>query len=341
MKRQIIELDFIRALAITLIVLCHMHFFIKSSFLEMWSSFPAYLGLSLFFLLSGFLMNHNRKIKSKNEIIPFIKKRIRRIYPLYLLAFILSIMLDLSNIGQFVGTIKKTDLIILNIFGLQGLLPIEYTTYGFWFIGAILLYYTMYIFISYYSSDIKKIFINSFVLIIPLLILRSEFGLIRTEIFDYYPSFIAGILSAEFLSAEVKDFKQSLIIAIYSFIIMILYYLLNYFEFISIRRLLFLDVSLTFNLVIIFLIVCYVTYVHNKINVDIFPKSITGLTSTVAYCSYCIYLFHISVLSILMSILNKMGIYNGTIYIFSIVVIGTPLVFIVGYYFQEMSDHRF
>lgn len=333
MRLQIIELDFIRALAITSIVLCHMHYFIHSNSLDKLSVYPAFFGLSLFFMLSGFLMNHNRKIKSKDEIILFIKKRIGRIYPLYLLAVALNIILDLSNKGFSIVSIKKLEIIFVNVLGLQILFPPEYAQYGPWFVSAIMVYYFIYVFISYYSDDTNDVLINSFILIIPFLILRNEFGLIRTEIFDYYPLFIAGIVAA-----EVRDFKKMSLISIYSIMIMLLFYLLYYYGIISMRNLHSLAISLIFSLISLFLVICYVIYVHNKKNINVFSKSISAIISKIAYGSYAIYLFHGTILTILMSILYNVRIHNEILYDFSILAIGIPVAFTIGYYIQKVSN---
>ncbi|MEN6551327.1 MAG: acyltransferase family protein, partial [Methanobacterium sp.] len=226
MKDRIIELDLMRALAIVLIVLCHLHNYINSRFLEKYSYFPiSFLGLNIFFMLSGFLLNQSRNIKSKDEIIIYVKKRVRRIYPLYWLAFVSFIVLDLLNIGEYTGTIRNTKLtfLFLNILGLQGLFPMQCTIYGTWFVGVILLYYFMYIFIRSYSKGINEIIIKSVIIMIPFVILRIKFGLIRPEVFIYYLVFVSGIIAS-----EVRDFNKFLSVSVY-YIAMMILLLIAYF----------------------------------------------------------------------------------------------------------------
>lgn len=336
MRHNIIELDIIRALAIILIVFCHLHYFINSEFLEKWSSFPfAFLGLNFFFILSGFLMNYKRKIKSKDDITVFVIKRVKRIYPLYWIALILSMVMNLLSIYPLDDTIQKTELVLLNMLGLQGLFPEEYTIYGMWFIGVIILYYIIYVFIAYYSDNINGILINSFIVIIPLLVLKHEFGLIHVNTFNFYPAFIAGILSS-----EVKDFKDLSRISVYSFLILLLFSGMSCLGLMTIKNVLVAAIYIIFSIISLFVAIYYASSNYSKEIVNILPNDIYQSIYRIAYSSYSIFLFHTMILRLLTSVLYTIGIHSGVLYTFLILFLGMPLIFSIAYYIQKMSTHR-
>src|SRR5665647_3499163 len=90
-NKRLFELDALRAVAITLIVFSHLIFFIKSTlFILAVNSinfvFPVWFyGLSLFFFISGFVLHYTHPIiSSRHGAIDFLKRRVARIYPLYL-----------------------------------------------------------------------------------------------------------------------------------------------------------------------------------------------------------------------------------------------------------------
>ena len=88
------ELDILRAFAICLIVLSHFPplstLYIDVS-ARLWC---ATFGLALFLFLSGFTLYRSNSITSAAEVLLFYKKRIIRIYPLYVLIIAVYVLLQ-------------------------------------------------------------------------------------------------------------------------------------------------------------------------------------------------------------------------------------------------------
>jgi peptidoglycan/LPS O-acetylase OafA/YrhL len=104
------------------------------------------IGVTFFFVLSGFTMayNYNRKFicLDAKEVKHFLIKRFSKIYPLHILTFVFSIPIDIrygfkTNIGYA----------LLNIFLLQSYFPIGIQVYAFnglsWFISDLMLFYCL------------------------------------------------------------------------------------------------------------------------------------------------------------------------------------------------------
>lgn len=65
MKKRIQELDTLRAFAIIFIIFAHIDSYTTVIFFDTWDNFFAFIGLSLFFFISGFLLPHTNKISSR------------------------------------------------------------------------------------------------------------------------------------------------------------------------------------------------------------------------------------------------------------------------------------
>jgi peptidoglycan/LPS O-acetylase OafA/YrhL len=128
------ELDAIRGIAIILIVFYHMNYFIKPW--PDWSIYGAVIGVGLFFFVSGYVLYlaHPKRI---TDLKTFCKKRLMRIYPLFTVAFILTFVQEPGSLNQPLKEIIGYYLNINNILEPRYMFGLN----GYWFIGAILLYY--------------------------------------------------------------------------------------------------------------------------------------------------------------------------------------------------------
>src|SRR5450756_623889 len=94
------ELDIIRAFAICLIVFSHFPplstLYIDGS-AKLWC---ATFGLALFLFLSGFTLYRSNSITSVADVRLFYKKRIIRIYPLYVLIIAVYVLLQVLPLGN-------------------------------------------------------------------------------------------------------------------------------------------------------------------------------------------------------------------------------------------------
>lgn len=97
--KRLLELDMLRALAITMIVIGHTAAYVTTPLLfgvlDKLSVYLFIFGLSLFFFVSGFVLYYSHGgIETTADTLAFWKKRVIRIYPLYWLALISVFVLE-------------------------------------------------------------------------------------------------------------------------------------------------------------------------------------------------------------------------------------------------------
>lgn len=328
------EFDFMRSLAIIFIVITHMHLIYETSF------FNNYIflgigdwGLIIFFFISGFLLNYNNEIQTKGDIATFMKKRIKKIYPLYLISLLITYIMFV------IFDFKKASLVydlsifsfIIHIVGLQGFIPHSYVpnhTFlipAMWYISCILWYYLLYSIIVYYSKDMKSIIIYACFSMLPFVVMFFEFNLIQFRMFYYYPAFIIGIISS-IISQENRQnkIKSYLIIGILLILAKVLIAFMIPYDIIN------------SNIIYYFLIFIGMTYLKMRNHYSLNGKC-TEIVSYVSYSSYAIYLFHFPILCFFKTLLDYT---DGAQEFKSIILLlfGVPLLFLMSYYIQKKYD---
>lgn len=233
-KTRFIELDILRVFAIILILLFHSTDYIDNiSFLEPFAFLERDIGLGLFVFLSGYGLQYSI-LGKKFKIISFLKKRIIKIYPLYLFSLILYITLfhyyQIYHNWRF-SPINKA--IFAQLLSLQVILrPIFPQVYTLWFIGLII---PLYIIFALTARKSSFMFIQYNIAIFAFLLgIRIFFHIGDSRFFLYYPIFIIGALYArKKLISKLADFikaKSKLVkITIYS-LVLLFFCLLIYFN---------------------------------------------------------------------------------------------------------------
>jgi len=116
MKSRIIFLDFIRALAIILILMYHLPDYLGNyQIFEIFVPYFTNFGWGLFIFLSGYaIFLNNSSIHATEDILAFYKKRAIRIFPLYLIAlFVFFVIFGLviqifgRNLGMDFGNLSE------------------------------------------------------------------------------------------------------------------------------------------------------------------------------------------------------------------------------------------
>jgi peptidoglycan/LPS O-acetylase OafA/YrhL len=208
---RVVELDILRAVAIIIIIFAHFNFFLPN---VQFSNFAVgtvihttiiSFGVALFLFISGFVLYLNHpSFPQGNGLADFFKKRVLRIFPLYWLA----IATQVATGTQFASRIDA----LVVVLGLQGFLSPRFVTNIFlywWFIGVILVLYTIYPLIislasdgfrlpAWMQSDALKF---ALMLIVPFLILgaaRSALFIITDSVFIFYGIFVLGIAVSKF-----------------------------------------------------------------------------------------------------------------------------------------------
>ena len=163
------------------------------------------LGVSFFFILSGFILSYNYKNKILSKEVTFKDfwiARIARIYPLHLFTLFLSLPIFFTE--AFNGTLLWVSSFLSNLLLLQSYIPNEKIYFGFnavsWSISNELFYYMAFPFlISVFYKYSKTIFLSLLLLlVIPIGIYLSPTN-VEVFVFGINPllritDFIIGIL---------------------------------------------------------------------------------------------------------------------------------------------------
>lgn len=139
----------LRGLFILLIVLFHISVTLGTVLpdeLEFIYTYGGYMGNYFFFMLSGFLIAHNYKNKiATNEIdfLVFIKKRLLKLYPLYIITNGLALLLKV-HLNGWAGSIHLSDLIKVTFLTTTGWIDDGYPyNEPCWFISVLFLCYIL------------------------------------------------------------------------------------------------------------------------------------------------------------------------------------------------------
>ncbi|MDC1327643.1 acyltransferase, partial [Ulvibacter sp.] len=173
---RIEQLTFTRFVAALLIVIFHFgsgnpHF---SNEYTQFLFKQANVGVSYFFMLSGFVMIIAYHKKVKVNFIDYMRNRFARIYPVYLLALLLLLFLYILS-----KQVNYTDL-ILNIFMLQAWIPGKALVFNIaaWSLSVELLFYVLFPFL--YNRFYSKISFKK--LILPIVL----FWIISQLVYHYF-----------------------------------------------------------------------------------------------------------------------------------------------------------
>jgi len=295
-NKKLQEIEIIKAIAIFLIVTTHMGVYASHDYLGFLQPYLGRAGLGLFVFTSGYSLYHNyRKIDGSGDIIRFYKKRLVRILPLYWFSLIIQTFLIYNagtdeniTIGNFLACAA----------GLQVLLSpkyVDYSFWGLWYIGMILILYTVYPLIIYNGK--KNIFFNSCVVFSVFLLTRLLFDIIDIRFFLYYFIFIAGILIKSTNLDENRLYNAITRISPYVFVTLT-YIRFKYInidvkeEYLSEANPILIILSLG-GLILSFVILSYELIISN---IGLFNRKIFNFFEYVSTASFPLYLLHQPVL---------------------------------------------
>lgn len=183
-KQRLFYLDFVRAIAVVLILLTHYN----ARFLIYYMSpaqpdkaivtlypFGIYigdLGVSIFFIISGAALMY--VYEQRLEIKTYIKRRFQSIYPMFWMAYGICFLWLFWLTKQVPnGSVPRTHF-ILTILGVDGYLSSKCSTYyllGEWFLGCIILLYAVF-------PLLRKLFLkNQIVFWIVVLVMYFPFAI--------------------------------------------------------------------------------------------------------------------------------------------------------------------
>ena len=348
-KERLVVFDFIRLFAILMVVLSHT---LKVGNLPFDIGYLGILGNALFFFISGYLIYlNNSKFDSKKDIVKFYKKRVLRIYPLYVLAILSCMLLSIiiGNVMLFGDIRFHTPFeIIASILGLQMVFypKLVAEPLVLWFIGMILIFYIIYPLAMYFSRQniVKYIILSCFA--IGLLVLVKVFtGFIGGGVFEYYFVFVAGVLAAWiqiFKSNHIKilNITSWIIFLGCIFITQVIHPSIGDAEHLSLSLSVIIPVGLVILLRMIYGISA-VFVLYSAFDIIKPEKKISDIIVKGAFAAYAVYLFHGPFFSIINKVITSFG--EGISEVLSIpivydvllVVIFIPVIFVIGYFLQK------
>lgn len=328
---RIYELDAVRVVAATSIILTHLWFFtpidgeLRSVFFILGTA-----GLTAFFFLSGFFVAKDHLI-TKQDVGQFWKKKFIRILPAMYVAVFFYIIIESLNLGSLDWNIP------LNIWSvLSNLLCLQVFFYDlrffvFWYIGTLFVLYLIHTFVQRISRDhIGKYMIFSSLFFIPVLLFYFVdlpiygFGY-ETRIIDYYFVFFLGSLSGLIIKNKSPKLFLCPFGALFGFLFLQeIIYAIGFNH--RLIHMSYLPVFITVLCLILFL------YAINRGAYTPTP-SLPKTIQKASYASYSAYLFHYPILCLLAAT----GLHNQ----YAFICISVPLVFIVAYILQHTIDKIF
>lgn len=186
--------------------------FLKESFASYLSISDGYLGVSFFFILSGFILAYNYKepfLKKTISFKKFILLRLFRLYPLHILTFLAAAYLSYYNqLDTLVFWIKSFS----NLFLVQSFIPLKEFYFSFngvsWSISNELFFYVMFPLLLLLIAKVKKY--SLLLLLVPLIIIIVRAS-VDVNHWDYYinPLFrIFDFFLGVILHDIYKEFKN-------------------------------------------------------------------------------------------------------------------------------------
>ena len=205
-----------------------------------------YIGVSFFFVLSGFILAYNyfdRIFLKKISYIDFLISRISRIFPLHFLTLLISIPLVISIYSDnflTMESILQIPIFFFNTFLIQSFIPIKGVYFSFnsvsWSISNELFFYVMtpLLFIKFNKLKIKEKLIKSSIIIFLTVFIGIQFApeIYHHQIFYINPllrifDFILGIIlylifkkyslinKNTFFYSSIKEFASILILLLF------------------------------------------------------------------------------------------------------------------------------
>lgn len=335
-SKRLFEADVLRAFAILVILISHAHYYfdhqtIVFQMMDRADEYIDILGLGLFFFISGYLLYHNNPtITNLRDIFGFYKKRVLRIYPLYWAALFVSLLcFGYLHMYYFHPTDFSIYTFITNLLGLQFIT--NETLLTFWFIGAILVYYTLYPIIIRVSKNTRDIALISLCITAIIICAKIVFRNIDQTIYLYLMVFAAGIIARRaevFELGKIKYYVPVLIACLLPVLVVEAFLKSEYFLYAL------LELAKTNILAILLCLLLFWT-VRKYGSLS---RSDRLLLPQISYGSYATYLFDPICFGTIYTITQFFDI-GGNLLSCILIAVGVPTAIIIGYTVQKMENN--
>lgn len=216
-KPHLTALTGLKGIGILCIVLYHtldQHAFGFQSATSLIKAYGGYIGNYLFFMLSGFLMayNYQERISSRDVPFPvFLRSRLIRLYPLYLITNVVMLGIYLLDSGLSFFNLEH---MILNFTmqGTGGFSSVIQYNYPTWFVCALLVCCLVYYLVAYASKNRTQ-----YLVLLAAIMLAGRWLEVSDLQFPYlyrvngegYFNFFAGCLLCELLTSNQHAHRKS------------------------------------------------------------------------------------------------------------------------------------
>ena len=286
--------------------------------------FIGYFIIGAFIFLAGYLSAVTIKKYPKSDRFRYLKSRFLRIYPPYLVALVLFILL-------LEVRVSLSELIV-HILGLQILLaPLVGTPiFTLWFVGMILLFFYQFFFLQLEVESMSSLVLSIVLILGGSILLNRWFQLFEYRYFIFFPIFAVGILCERtqilpVLMTSRFMLMDKLILFLLGTIFMAL---TNNQTGMSLTVISVLGTDL-FILTSILLVLSLAKKVADaKIGLNLF--------TFISVSSYFAFLFHRPIWMILTSFIDFRS--HNLLFLYT-VIIGTPIVIFVSYHLQKTYNY--
>ena len=311
-EKRILGFDLVRVVAIFVVIGIYHNFGYASCGL---GGDPAvrvlvYSSLGVFTFISSFLLASKYAFAEKVEVLAFYKKRVLRIYPLFVVS---SLLLVIIGINTWVPTLK----------GLVGISPF----WGphpktMWYVAMLI---SLYIITPFVIRGGLKVQCYKAVAVMALIgLIEIIFGTVVPRTFNYYTVYMVGLLLGRNYYEQTMKLlrsKKTLLISLVWMILVVVVFLTknNYLKSISsvIGIIALLNLSL---------------FTVEKLSASrFFTESVTALS----YASFCAYLFLREVIWVMFQVYKPQGSMQIFLYV---LIVGVMLSFFCAYWIQKGYD---
>lgn len=198
---RILILDSVKAAAIILIVFIHLYNYLLHPPVAGCHDLIAllsFLALAGFTFVSGYTIHaSNSGVRTREDVIGFYKKRVLRVYPLYLIA-LATFFVCFQMLRLFPPLELSPAGWAINALCLQVLLAPAFTdpVFTLWFVGFIMVLYLLYPVIMAPARSARGIILISGGIFALLAVLHFLLNIVDVRLLQYYFFFIAGIVAS-------------------------------------------------------------------------------------------------------------------------------------------------
>ena len=269
-----------------------------------------YSSLGVFTYLSAFLLASKYSFSEKGKTLIFFKKRILRIWPLFVIS---SLLLAFIGTNSWASTIK-------GILGISPFWAPHPTT--MWYVAMLISLYTITPFVV--LGSIKEQCLKAIAIMSIIGLLQICLGTVVPRTFNYYTVYLIGLFLGRNYYEPTIHFMRSKKTLLLSMAWLLLLAVVFHTKNNSLK---------SFSSVVgIIALLNLSLFVADKFNSNqFFAKSVTVLS----YASFCAYLFHREIIWVLFKIYKPKGF--GPVFI-EVLLVAVPLSFFLAYCIQKVYD---